>query len=697
MYDVPQGATKAQVKDKAIQLGLAVAEDFMSPQELEEQRIQKAVWSGQMSAADPDAPIEGMDYVSGLASQTAQGAFASWADEMGAAAVSGLVHLGSAAGLENVPFTDQPLNIEQGETVQQTYNRIRNSMRSRDKTFRQQNPITSVTANVVGGMVPLSKGMSAIEGGAAGVAGMSAMGGGYGLADYLGELDEFTDFEIMQAAGRTGLGAAIPAGIAGTGGIIHWIRNREVDEVAGILKELQRHARMSPADLAAEANKMGRKTASLVDVTGDVGVAYGQAAKQVGGMDVANTVEKNLKGKLAIAKKSIRGMMRHVTGKDEFSYYDTLNELKTARKARANELYGTALDKGNVTASKKMLAIMNQNPTVREAWEQVQNNYSRNNLRLPELFDQDATGKIIGTMKDGKLTGRGQFPNMRAVQEMKWEMDKMLNTLSGSVDSAGKVQYQRLLRDRAEFLDEVYKQNPMFKKANEVFAGDMALEGSQMAGRQHGIGKLNVEEQLDYIKTLNPSEKDAYLQGVMSDVYNTLGRSREDLVTGANRLVNENSQAVLDALVGKKGRKAIMQEFETGRRFAEVQTQLRYGSQTAHRQAAGESFANRLKTVNVEDLKQMAPSSKVANWVLSKLPRKYGKLEAHDIDVLANLMTKKGGVQMAVERMRNAGLNPYEIEQYIKLISAAGTAATGATGEETVQRTPVDPMQGLMQ
>ncbi len=668
LENVPVGTSDDEVAQEAVRLGLASWEDFKMA-----------------------SPPSGMDYVSGLAGQVAQGAFASFGDEVAAGAAALTAHLGDSIGLDTVP---------EGHDVFQTYYAIRDNIRAANENFRQHNPNTALAANVVGGMLPISRGMNAAKGmGAMGTTAVAVgAGAGWGLADYLGELESFTDFEVLAAAKRVGLGAAIPAGLNGGRGVWHWLKNREKDEVAAILKELQEHTHRTTAEIQEQANRMG-PDASLVDATGDVGVGYAQAAKGVGAMDVADTVQKNMWPKLAKAKDRIRGTLQKITGKGEDEYFDTIGELTSNRRARARKLYGKAIDEGGVEPTEKMVTIMNQNPSVRDAYQRVADKWARQGKDVPKIFEIDElTGKVVKRWRGGEDVSR-EVPNMRFLQEMKFELDGMTSTMSGSMDSAGKLAYRRLLDDKHEFLDEIYSQNKVFKKANEVFAGDIALETAQKMGRKHGLGRGNVEEQIEFIKGLTKSEKAAYLQGLMSDVYNTLGKSGmgeggAEMLGNLGSMTSHNAKKVLKELLGEKKTNYLMKTIQTQKRFKEVDTKVRHGSETAPRQAAVESLKRRNQEFNLEDLKgatltgQIAESAPVKK-LMSMLPSKYGKLGPQQLNELVDLMTKPNGTAAAIARMKQAGYNEYEISELMKYITSAGIATPSAVGPQEAHPTPV--------
>ena len=189
----------------------------------------------------------------------------------------------------------------------------------------------------------------------------------------------------------------------------------------------------------------------------------------------------------------------------------------------------------------------------------------------------------------------------------------------------------------------------------------------------------------------------------MSDVYNTLGKSGtgvsgNELLGSLNNLTSRNSKKVLEKLIGKEGTKKLMRQIQTQKRFREVDTKVRQGSETAPRQAAVESMKRRNQEFNIEDLKQASVTSKALQKVVDMLPSKYGKLGAPELNELVDLMTKPGGTPEAIARMKMHGFNEFEIGELLQAITAAGIALPPAAGPQEATPTPVPSMpMGLMQ
>lgn len=586
--------------------------------------------------------MSGTDIASGTASSLLQGATAEWGDEL----------LAGPMALTAQVLGDAPKK----ETTIETYQRMKDSLRGRQKAFEGEYPVTSTVAKIAGGMVPLTK---VAQGGSLVAAGVT--GAGYGAAEYAGALDTFSDADLLDASLQIGLGAALPVGMQKTGeGVRQWLATRDPKEINAVLRKLVEQTQATPQQLRNRASDMGPE-ASLVDVTGDVGVAYGQGARATGGIPAVNAVERNLV-KTDFAKDRIRDTMSAVSGKKDGQYFESLDALKANRKSNAERLYGDALDNGSVLPTTRMLYIFDNNPMVKDAWADVQRTYAKNGLPLPKLFS-DVDGKMVNV--DGE-----RWPNMRAMQELKWSMDKQLRILKGSVDAKGKKEYSRAMDDYQDFMKDVNRQNPLFRKANAQYAGDSAMLEAQETGYKHGLGSKDVEIQEEYIKGLTKSEKDAYLQGVLANAYGGMGTSRSDLMGNANRLASENSNRVLNKLIGKDKAKKLMQQIKSERRYREVDTKLREGSQTELRKQAADVMKTEAGSIPMDIIK--TPTMKIAEATVKKM---LPKMTTAQVTEVADIITKAGGVDAALRRLTDAGVPVPVAEGLVGTLFKSGAMA----------------------
>jgi len=599
-------------------------------------------------APTPERELSVGDEIIGTAASAGQGATAGWLDEIMAVPMAGAAHL----------MGDAP----KGESVLDTYSKMKDSIRMRQKQYDTDSPILSNTGRLIGGVAGLGK-LGA--GGGALKAGLT--GGAYGAGEYAGALDDWSDADIQDALIQTGLSAGLGAGMQKGGQFVRdWLAKRP-DAISKVLQKLKTSVGANDDMLKARASDMGPE-ASLADVTGDVGVAFSQGARGRGGMPAIDAVERNLH-KVNAAKDRIKTAMGKATGKKRGQFYESMDALKTNRKQNAERLYGAALDEGSVVPTKRMLHIFDNNPMVKDAWGDVQNTYAKNDLPLPKLFDYDDAGKAIWTGK--------RFPNMRATQELKWAMDKRLRTLRGSVDSAGKKEYSRAMDDYKDFMADVNKQNPTFRKANAQYAGDSAMIDAQEMGVKHGLGGARVEEQMEYIKGLNKSERDSYLQGVMTNTYGKLGASPEHMMGNINQASSENAQQVLNKLMGKDATKKIMQQFKSERRYREVDSKVRQGSQTQLRALSDEAMGKMEGDLPIEELSRITGLRAATKVIEKMLP----KMKQTDAAELASILTRPGGVEVAIKRMTQGGMPIGQAEKLVGQLMRQSAVVAPTVGD----------------
>lgn len=593
--------------------------------------------AAQAAQAAPAPAPEGMsfgDQALGFAGSIGQGASANFLDEVLAAPMAGAAHL----------LGDAP----EGESVFDTYSKMKNSIRGRQKAYEADSPNMAMTGKLVGGMAGLGKlgvGKTAAQ--------TAAKGAGYGAAEYAGSLDEWSDAELTDAIVQTGLSGAMGGALHKGGDVARtWLAERP-DAVSKVLNKLKTATGSTDDQLRAGASSMGPE-ASLADITGDVGVAFSQGARSRGGLPAIDAIEENLK-KTEGAKDRIRDTMSQVSGKKEGQYFESLDALKSNRKARADTKYGEALDGQYLKPDPEIERLLNDVPIVKNAWDKViGKEMQKGNRNLPPKGD------------------RSVMPSMRAMQKVKWELDAMISRRAKSTDSAGKDEMADLIEARKMLMSRVNRQSPAFKDANKAYAGDSAMLDAQEMGVKHGLGGANVEAQLEHIKKLTGAEKDAYLQGVMSNAYGKLGASPEHMMGNINQMSSGNSRKVLDKLVGKDKAGKLMNQFKTERRYREVDTKVRQGSQTQLRDVADDAMGRMGRKVPFDEFADL-PLARVATSTIMKfIPRM-------DVDAaaeVADILTKGGGVDAAIKRMVEGGANMEVAEGVVmRLLRQGGTVA----------------------
>jgi len=624
---------------------------MVSPADLQDAGPQEQ--PSMISGFEGERPMGAMDYASGVASSAGQGATAGWLDEALAAPMAGVAQI---AG-------DAP----KGESAIETYNRMKNILRERQTTFEKEAPGVALASKVVGGVLPISK---ALQGG--GLAKTGAVGAGYGAAEYAGTLDDWSDADLVAGVSQTALSGLIPVAMQKSGSAIRsWMANRRGDEVNALLRDMAESSGRSPREMRNKAADMGPE-ASMADVSGAAGINYAQGGVGAGGAAASDIAERNLH-KVRAAKDRLRSTMEQVSGKKEGQYYAELDDLIASRKANAEKMYGAALNEGYVAPTTRMLHIFNNNPSVKKAWADVQDDYVRNGKPIPKLFSQRG-GKAVNI--DGE-----RWPNMRAIQSLKWKLDKRLKSLKSSPNAADKEEYHSLKTQYNEFMSDVNKENPLFKKANRVYAGDSAMIEAQELGYKSGLGSVNVETELRAIEKMGRSEKDAYLQGIMSKTYGKLGASSEEVMGSVQGLSSENSFKVLSKIVGKDKAKKLMSRIKTEKRYREVENKVMQGTQTQPRQQAVEDIKGKMATIPTHELVSPLSKKNIAAKMLDTVKLVNPRMDKQQVTEFVDILTKPGGVDKAILRMEMRGMGRKKAEGIVgKTMKALGAVVPSAGG-----------------
>ena len=566
-----------------------------------------------------------------------------------------------------------PDTFKTGATIKSKYEQYIDSTRARHDEIRKNAPISTALGTLVGAMMPWSMAMKG-----AGALKTAVVAGGTGALEYIGGEDEWEDVTPEEAA-MWGLAAAVPAEII-QGGISVFRKSvgaKSKDQVADILQNLVDETGLTPEEIIREANKFGPQ-ASLVDATGASGTFKGMGLAATSGDGPTITKIKEHLQKVAQGKARIKAVMTEVTGKEQGSYYASLEAMKKVRKANADKAYGEALDNARIEVTPAMSRAMMRNPTVKAAWKRMQDNYAERGVKLRDWYDVDAKGNPL-------IPKTGFTLQARTLQELKFEMDSLVNTGRGATDHAGKIAQDAMIKDRNDIMRHIYAQNDDFRQANILYAGDSAMLDAQELGKKHGLGGANIDEQMKDIEGLNESERDAYLQGIMSKVFGKMGQSPEDSLRSINSIASENATEVLEALVGKAQAAKIMRAMLNEKRYRSVAQDVLGGSQTNSRKVAGESFntlgGRAISNITEEELSPMKWlfDTPAMQGITSRLSREVGgrqNLTPEMRSELADLMFQPGGTEKALDRLSMAGFTKDEASRALAVIRMGAAAAS---------------------
>ena len=609
-------------------------------------------WVQPNGAPEPERKLTSLEDVSDLANEFMQGVTANWGDELQAAGMAAVYKL----------FNEDP------KSIKDVYSGMKEQLQLRRDAFQKDFPKLSTGMQVTGGVLsPLAKiGVGQIaKAKTAGdaMARAGALGSAYSGAEYMGREDNPTSGGL---GANMALGAVAPVALQGVGEGVKKIVGSS-DKVKKLLQNTAEDAGMKPADLVDEARRMGPE-ASLADVTGEAGVAYGQAALGKGGAPARAVAERNL-GKLDDAQQRIRDTFGRMSKSKEFSYYDTLDDLKKARKEAAGPYYEKAFDK-TIQPNEDLMEVLSR-PAMRKMWQQAEIDAANRGETLPRIMNWDDQGRAV-------FTG-DRMPTLRELQSMDQELGKQLGAMSKAHASpmntdwtlANKMQTVGSLRK--DLNKALANQVPEYGQAKQLYAGGSDLLRAQNTGRSGLRG--NMDDRLKAISELPAGGgKEAYTQGLMSDVYTKLGSAPDDALTGLRQLRSRNAKTVMGKVMGKDRSDAIQNRLTTEQRYREVGNKLLGGSQTELRAGAKEMLEEGLSSPIMRGQLIEQIQEVVKNRFTKKLS---AKAATEFVDVL----TKPGGVEDAIKILERQGIpNDQAVATVNNLVNQLQKAAVTAPG-----------------
>ena len=330
------------------------------------------------------------------------------------------------------------------------------------------------------------------------IAGAGAQEGGVGTGAAVGAATGAVLPPALQGliqGGRTG-GRAI----AGLG---QRVAGQEVSSTPGrVLQDVMEQEQLTPTLLRARERQLGPE-ATLADLTGPMGIHTAQGVLQRDRSGRAMASAKREMGKRgAGSTRRIQDDLRRAT-RVEQGMLQSLDEINARQKAASGEAYDTAMSIPINPADQQLVAILNR-PSVRKSLRQAVNNARDEGIPTPELDailarEGDWTPEELGDL----------FPNMRALDQMKKAMDRMVNSAFRTGDPGANS--MRMARN--DFRNRLDDLNPAYKRAREIWAGDEALKDAMVEGERMFTAKTREVE--EFVRGLGDSEREAYLRGVM--------------------------------------------------------------------------------------------------------------------------------------------------------------------------------------
>ena len=492
--------------------------------------------------------------------------------------------------------------------------------------------------------------------------GLLGAAGAEGFAYGSGSADEGN--RISGGLGGAGTAAAISAVFPALGFGWNTAKKLVNPQVANRqLKTIIDATGKTPKQLQEVANKYDPRYTSLMNTSEDTIAASARGVSQQDPM-ARQIIRQNVKGQVGGAKNRINQQLDTLSGMPR-NYWKSYDKLKNIQKGNAAKNYPKAMQ-GDVLPTDEMLEIM-QNPLTAKAWKEASDQAAAEGRKLPKLYDYDDLGNAV-------FTGEN-WPNMKDIQSIKFGLDDTIKAygkqakMGSSASAPGKYRNANIVKNR--FMKEVGKQNPDFIQANKVFAGDATTRSALEKGRK--AATTNINDRMKDINAMNQSEKDAYLQGVLSDFNHRLGTSPKDKSASINFMQNENMEKTIHKLLPKKKASALYNRLDAEVRYKENAQIATGGSQTADNiDMGGKMSSGAMDALNMVTAPKAAIPMQVYKWLSES------KVKPEVWQDLAQVLTKQGGVEEALKRAAAAGVSQAQIDTMRRSAAQYGLMGTTA-------------------
>jgi len=255
-------------------------------------------------------------------------------------------------------------------------------------------------------------------------------------------------------------------------------------------------------------------------------------------------------------------------------FHTALRELDAARRTEANDLYGPIYDE-ILPVNEDFQEIM-QRPSIKKGYEAALRN---------AMDAGDTLGMQIGS--DGKIV---IAPTLRDIDRVKHGIDDVIrdnsDLLTGKVNSTGRsaVRAKRTLIDYVESADPVI--GDAYRKARQTYAGYSALEDAMRRGKR--IFREEAEDTAYMLDNASESEREAFKLGAFNAV-------RDEIET-AKLAGNPSKRASFNS---PKFRRRLRHAFDSDEEFnsfmASIKRELDFGETHQKATGVGESPTARIQ------------------------------------------------------------------------------------------------------
>ena len=539
--NVPEGTSKEEIMQKAVNSGLAKPEDFLAQQEAAPQKE----YEPNLYDA-PRAALQGVTF--------------GWSDEIGNAIAS------------------IPAALMTGENVGKVFNSMQEQSDLDAKNYKENNPKTALGLEIAGGVatgvvggakLAATKGAQLLTNP---IARNSAVGAAEGAIYGAGSSD--TGEKTEGAATGAAIGAvAAPVIASGANAIKNVTANKLQDVTEYISKRIfdnddkkaERVVRrmmemegLTPDEVVNRYNQLGDE-GMLVD-TGNNFRSLGRAATDRLG-EAKAVAGKLFNGRQMGQQKRLLSSLEESVGVESGNYKSITDGIKSQRFEQASPYYNEAFKEGfNPEFSSDMNKLLDTT---------VMKSALKNANKYAELEGE----KIVNPLQQ--------------LHYAKMHLDTVIETQMKKSPSYAR----KLIGFKNRLLDEMDKASPSYKEGRDIWAGDSQLLDAAKQGEKLFSRGVDSDELIDIVKGMSASEKEMFQLGAMRNVKNILDDTDMNAnvvkkLLGKQRLRDRLALAFDDP----KQIEEFIKKAEAEKQFSITKNSVTGGSQTSGNLEAGKAL-----------------------------------------------------------------------------------------------------------
>lgn len=225
-------------------------------------------------------------------------------------------------------------------------------------------------------------------------------------------------------------------------------------------------------------------------------------------------------------------------------YYGTVEALDKSREAAAAPLYKAAREKGSAGVWNDHLDELIRRPALSKAWARAQDIAANRGDPLPQIFEMDDAGKIIGIK---------QIPDLKTWDYIKRGLDDVIvgfkNETTGKIETdAGR----SVVALKREMLDELDAMIPEYRQARDAYAGPSHSIEMVDLGRDFWKAKGDPGDAIRKFKDLSPGDQEYVRIGIVRNALADVGNTSDAGSVYVKLFNTPNKRALLETVFPDK-------------------------------------------------------------------------------------------------------------------------------------------------